>query len=80
MALMLIVTVASNTMMPVFSNEIAMTQMQNDNASFIMMDAYNRIRPMFTVIYYGIVAWFVYWIGRDIYKFAKAMSTENPET
>ena len=79
-ALMLIVTVASRSMMPIFSNEMAMTQMQHDNASFVLMETYNSLRPVFNLIYCGIVALFVFGIGRDIYTFAKAMSIVNHET
>lgn len=56
---------------PVISNEIAMGQMQNDNTLFMLMETYNNLRPIVSLIYGCIVVWFIATLGLDIYKFIK---------
>lgn len=56
---------------PVISNEIAMGQMQNDNTLFMLMETYNNLRPIVSLIYGCIVVWFAATVGLDIYKFIK---------
>lgn len=65
---------------PVVSNELAMTQMQNDNALYVAMEATNKLR--------NVVAWLVPCVnfvigltaGRDITKYIdhkKKLQKEN---
>lgn len=75
--LMVIVSSVTQAMNPVVTNEMAMGQMQNSNEMYILMETYNKIRPVFSLIYGGIIVWFTYGIGRDIYKFAKTLTKEN---
>lgn len=77
--LMVVMTAVGQAIAPLVSNELAMTQMQNSNEMYIFMNAYNKIRPVFGIVYSGIVVWFLYGIGRDIYKFTKTLSAENTE-
>lgn len=64
---------------PVISNEIALGQMQNSNELFILMETYNKVRPIVTVIYGLIVIWFTYTIANNIYNFIKTKTKEKIE-
>ena len=64
---------------PVISNEIALGQMQNSNELFILMETYNKVRPIVSVIYGFIVVWFTYTIAHSIYKFIKIKTKEKIE-
>lgn len=76
--IMLIVAAIGNSISPIVSNELALTQMENDNLMFVVMNAYNQIRPIFSTLYSCVIIWFVYTLGRDTYKFAKTINnTEN---
>jgi hypothetical protein len=74
---MIIVAAISQSMSPVISNSLALTQMQNDNVMFVIMDTYNRIKPIFNALYSCVILWFVYTLGRDTYKFVKTINTNN---
>ena len=56
---------------PVITNEIAVEQMQNSDASFMLWETYNKIRPIVRLIYGCVVVWFIAAIGLDIYNFTK---------
>mgnify|MGYP006967120953 CR=1 FL=1 len=77
--IMIILTSFTQSMSPVVSNNMALTQMQNSDAMFIMMNTYNKIKPIISAIYFGITVWFTYTIGRDIYKFVKTVNESNNE-
>lgn len=76
--IMIVVAAIGNSISPIVSNELALTQMENDNLMFVVMNAYNRIRPIFNTLYSCVILWFVYTLGRDTYTFAKTINnTEN---
>ena len=75
--IMVILTSFTQAMSPVISNEIALTQMQNSNEMFVMMNTYNKIRLIVNAVYAGITIWFTYTIGRDIYKFVNVANNEK---
>lgn len=77
--IMIVVTSITKSMSPVISNSVALTQMQHSDAMFVMMNTYNKIKPLVSVIYFGIIACFTCTIGRDIYKFAKTVNENNNE-
>lgn len=62
---------------PVISNQVALGQMENSNELFMLMETYNKIRPIISVIYSCIVIWFVGAVGYDIYKFIKTKTKEK---
>ena len=72
--IMVIIAAIAQAMSPVISNSLALTQMQNDNVMFVIMDTYNRIKPIFNTLYSCVILWFVYTLGRDTYKFAKTIN------
>lgn len=72
--------VISGLMYPVgavISNELALTQMQNDNVMFVAMHAYDGIKSVIGIAYSGAVLLFVYTLVRDTYKFVKNINSEN---
>lgn len=75
---MIIVAAIGNSISPIVSNELALTQMENDNMMFVVMNTYHQIKPIFSTLYSCVIIWFVYTLGRDTYKFAKTINnTEN---
>lgn len=74
---MSVVTAIIQSVSPTITNEIALSQMQNNNESFILINAYDKIRPMINLVYLVISAMFVYTLGRDTYKFVKTINNEN---
>jgi hypothetical protein len=79
--LMIIVTAIGQSFAPTINNHVALTQMQNSDASFALMNTYNKIRPIINLVYVFIVSYFIGNVTRDISKFTKTMSeketTEN---
>lgn len=73
------VAAVSQAISPVVSNELALTQMQNSNEMYILMDTYNKIRPIVSVAYTGIILLFICTIARDTYKFVKNMNENEKE-
>lgn len=75
---MFIFAAISQSMSPVISNSLALTQMQNDNVMYVVINTYNKIKPIFNALYSCVILWFVCTLGRDTYKFAKTVNnTEN---
>ncbi len=73
---LLIIVVLSTIVMtivqsPTISNEIAMGQMDNSDSSFLMMEMYNKLRPIIDTVYTCIVVAIVGTIGYDTYKLFK---------
>ena len=66
--LMIIVSAAMQALSPVVSNELAMTQMTNSNELYMVMETYNKIKPIVNIIYICVFGLFGYSIGRDIRK------------
>ena len=56
---------------PIISNEIALGQMENSNEMFILMDSYNKVMPIISVIYDCVAVGFAATVIYDTYKFIK---------
>ena len=56
---------------PVIKNDIYLGQMENSDALFILMDIYNKLTPIISVIYGCVTAIFAGTIIYDTYKFIK---------
>lgn len=54
---------------PVISNELAMTQMGNSNELYLLMENYNRIKHLVSIVYGLITTLFVGTTIYDTYKF-----------
>lgn len=65
-AISIIVSVFLNS--PIISNELALTQMQNSNELYLTIEAYNKIRPVISVMYGCIIALFAGAAIYDIYQ------------
>lgn len=61
---------------PIVTNQVALSQMQNDNVTYVIMSVYNRLKIVSNVAVSGIILWFVYTLGRDTYTFVKTINTE----
>ena len=64
---------------PVISNNIALGQMENSDALYMIHEMYNKIRPIVLVIYSLIVIWLAGAVGYDVYKFIKQRIKEKKE-
>ena len=62
---------------PIISNEIALGQMENSNQLFLLMESYNKLRPLLAVIYSCIVLLFISTVGYDTYNFIKTKLKEH---
>ena len=74
---MIIMTAIGQSISPVISNELAMTQMQNSNEMFVLMNTYNNVKPIINITYSCVILWFMYSLGRDTYKFAKTINNNE---
>ena len=63
--------------MPTISNEVALTQMQNSNEMFTLMNTYAHIKPIINVVFVGVILWFTGITAYDTYKFVKAINTTD---
>ena len=75
----IIVSIIAMTLVqsPIISNQVALGQMENSNELFMLMETYNKIRPIISVIYSCIGIWFVGTVGYDVYKFIKTKTKEK---
>lgn len=74
---MAIISSIIQTMSPIISNGMALGQMENSDEMFVIMNTYNKVRPIVNATYAGITILFMYTIGRDTYKFVKNHKNEK---
>ena len=74
---MIIVAAIAQAISPVVTNELALTQMQNDNVMFVAMSTYNKLKPIVDIVYSCVILWFVCTLGRDTYKFVKNINNNS---
>jgi amino acid permease len=63
----------------VFTNEIALGQMQNDNVEYLIWQEYQALIPIFFTAYGCITVGLVGKISYDTYKFIKTKTKEKNE-
>ena len=56
---------------PVITNNVALGQLENDDASYVIWEVYNRARQLITILYYGVVVCCCASWGYSIYNFVK---------
>ena len=61
----------------VITNELALTQMENSNELYMLMETYNKIRPFISIIYGLITCWFASTTIYDIYQFIKTKTNKG---
>ena len=74
--IMVIVSAIFQAMAPVVTNEMAMTQMENSNEMFIMMETYNKLKPLVNTAYSLIVFVFICTIIKESYKFIRNINND----
>lgn len=74
---MIIVSAIVQAISPVITNEIYLSQMQNDNVMFVVMNAYSKLEPIVNIVYSCAILWFVCTLGRDTYKFVKTTNNDK---
>lgn len=77
--LMVILSAIGQSVSPIVSNSMALTQMQNSNEMYMLMNTYNKVRPIINLVYVFVVSYFIGNISRDVYKFVKTVSEEGTE-
>ena len=56
---------------PIITNDIYLNQMTNSEDAFVLMNAYNQIRPAFRYILIGIVILYIGTVAYEIHAFIK---------
>ena len=74
---MTLVSACLTAMAPLISNDIAIGQMENDDTLYVMMEMYNNVQPIVSLIYIVIIVWFGIGIGRDIVDFVNKYKIIN---
>lgn len=69
--LMTIILFIVQSVSPIVSNNLALGQMQNSDEAFVVMNTYNKLRPIFNYTMVGICILFVISIIKDAIKFTK---------
>lgn len=69
--MMIIISALMHPVGVVISNELALTQMQNDDLMFVAMNTYDQAKHVIGIVYSCVILWFVYTLVRDTYKFVK---------
>lgn len=69
---LLFIGMIADSIGPVMTNDLAMTQMSNSDAVLVAMNTYNQIRPIISITYGVIICLMLFWIARDLVKFAKS--------
>lgn len=77
--MMFLIWLPMQALAPVINNEIAMTQMENSNAALVLMESYEKIKPLVPIAKTLIIAWFGTFTAIDIYKFAHHMNNNEKE-
>lgn len=77
--LVLLVTVVGRAISPVISNDLALTQMQNSDEMFVLMNSYERIKSIVKILYCVITGWFAGTILSDIRYFTETMKNIDKE-
>ena len=69
--LMTVILFIAQSVSPIVSNNLALGQMQNSDEAFVIMNTYNKLRPIFNYTMVGICVLFVISIVKDVIKFIK---------
>lgn len=75
--LLLIIGMVVSSAAPTLTNDLAMMQLENSNALFVMWDVYIKVRPIVTFIYILAISLFSLSIARDFIKAKSAKTSSN---
>ena len=76
---MVIISSIVYSMNPVLTNELALSQMQNSNEMYVLMNTYYKSRPILSFTYCIIIILFMRNIICDVHRFVKNINEENKE-
>jgi hypothetical protein len=62
---------------PIITNELALTQMENSNELYMLMESYNKLRPILSIVYGLIASVFVGTTIYDIWQFIKTKTNKG---
>ena len=62
---------------PIITNDLALSQMENSNELYLLMETYNKVKPFISIIYGLITALFAGTTIYDIYKFIKTKTNKG---
>lgn len=62
---------------PIITNELAMGQMENSDELYLLMESYNKIKPIISVIYGFITVMFAWSITDNTYKFIQSKKNKG---
>lgn len=75
--LSIVISLICNSLVPILSNEIALGQLENDNAYFIALQAWNQAQYYFGLATAAVWAACIASISVDVYKYMKNKKGEN---
>lgn len=67
------------TQSPIIGNHIALGQMQNTDEGFILMDLYNKLKPVVQAISIALGIYLLAGVVKDIYKYVKVQIENKKE-
>lgn len=62
---------------PIINNNLALSQMENSDELYLLMETYNKVRPFISIIYGCITAFFAYSIIDNTIKFIKTKTNKG---
>lgn len=68
---LVLIGVFADSMGPVITNDLAMTQMENSDAVLVATNTYNRVKPVIDIFLTGLTFAVAGWIAYDVYKLCK---------
>ena len=75
--ILVLISVILTAIMPTFSNDMALGQLENDDVSFMLMETWNKIQNGVAILQSLISAVCIGSIGVDVYKFSKNNKENN---
>ena len=61
----------------IITNEFAILQMEHSNGFYMMMDTYNKVSPLISIIYGFITIMFAWTVINDAYQFIKTKTNKG---
>lgn len=77
--IMVMVLFMMQSISPVVTNHLALSQMGNSDEAFVIFNTYNRFRPVFKYVFTGICILFTVYVAKDTYKFVKNIKNIEKE-
>ena len=72
LVVLLLIGMIVDSIAPIITNDLAMTQMENSNALFVVMSSYNQFKPIVSITFGIVICLVAFSLARDLVKFAKS--------